>query len=311
MASVDLFTYAMITGFTYHAVLLYKHQKNIMHFIFTFIFGIGAIFSRQNTLLYILPVTFLPILENALQYLKMKKEIFTDKFFLLCLGFVLVLSIWIGRNFFLTSAATISTFSDLQLFNEYTYFSLFPNKESTNLVDWLYTQKAGEVFMTEQIAQNVPIPVAFNSFNKIIHKKTTEYILAHPGEVLMQFGIASKSFFLDTTFVWKDTQDILSHLKKIEAKITIMLLLGFLLFPFAYIWEKVKDRVKLYIWIGLFFYVFFSAFFHGTVVGNRGVLPLYSVFVLLSFLSLSIIFDKVVKKYVTNKRGETRVGEKK
>lgn len=289
MASVDIFTYAMVTGFTYHIIMLYKQKKVSIHTFFAFLFGLGAIFSRQNTLLYILPVSFLPLLESIYVYRKHMHKLLKNTFFLLLVGFIFFLALWVGRNFIITKSPTISTFSDLQLFNEYTYFSLFPNKQTKELVDWLYLDKTGEMYMSESIAKGMPIPVAFNQFNKIIHTKIMQYIFSHPNEIFLQFILSIKSFFLDTTFTWKSTTDILYRFKQVEVIINTILVSGVLISPFFYRKLKREGKIYVYMWIGLFLYVTVSAFFHGVVVGNRGILPLYTVFVLLSFYTLKDI----------------------
>jgi hypothetical protein len=306
MASVDLFTYAMVTGFMYHVTYLYKKKRSWVQIIATCLFGLGAIFSRQNTLLLILPVVGLPIFENISLYFKDKKQLFFNSFFIVCTVFVLFLSVWVGRNFLITKSPTISTFSDLQLFNELVYFSLFPNNETKDLVKWLYTDKSGEKYMNEQIARHVSIPVAFSAFNKQIRERNRNYILSHPQQVFYQSVLATKSFFLDTTFVWTKP-DLLFHLKQKEYWVNLMLLLGVLCYPFLYLKNNDKNHLMFYIWTGVVCYVLLSAFFHGTVVGNRGIIPLYSVIVLLSFKSISSILDKVRNNYgkYTGKRYKT------
>lgn len=292
MANVDLFTYAMVTGFIYHTICLYAKKRSLIHIIATCIFGLGAIFSRQNTLLFILPVVGLPIFENISLYFKDKKQLFFNSFFIVCTVFILFLGVWVGRNFLITKTPTISTFSDLQLFNEFVYFSLFPNKETKDLVKWLYTDKSGEKYMNEQIARQISIPVAFTAFNKQIRERNRNYILSHPQQVFYQSVLATKSFFLDTTFVWTKP-DLLFHLKQKEYWVNLMLLLGTLCYPLLHLMKKDKNKFMLYMWSGVVCYVLLSAFFHGTVVGNRGILPVYSVIVLLSFKSVADILRRV------------------
>ena len=279
MGNVDLFSYAMVTGFVYYTVLLYKKEISKKIIFLAFLFGIGAIFSRQNTLLFILPVLLFPLLPHIK---KRKLDQYSKVFLGLLVSFVILLGIWIGRNYTITKSLTISTASDSQLLNEYTYFSLFPNAETNKLVAWIQKDKAGEKYMEEQLKKNVPVGIAYVTFNKEIAKRTREYIFTHPKIVLNQFRLSIASLFLDPTFQW-DKNDVMGFLKLLEKPLNTIILLGFIISPALCIKQFKKESIFIPLWIGSVIYVLFSAFYHGTVVGNRGILPLYTIVILLAF----------------------------
>ncbi len=279
MGNVDLFSYAMVTGFVYYAVLLYKKEMSRKIIFLTFFFGVGAIFSRQNTLLFILPVLLFPLLPLIK---KRKLDRYSRVFLGLVVSFVILLVVWVGRNYTITKSLAISTASESQLLNEYTYFSLFPNAETNKLVAWIHIDKAGEKYMQDQLKKNVPVGVAYVTFNKEIAKRTREYMLTHPKLVLNQFRISIASLFLDPTFQW-NKNDVMGFLKLLEKPLNTIILLGFIISPALCIKQFRRESIFIPLWIGSITYVLFSAFYHGTVIGNRGILPLYTIIILLAF----------------------------
>jgi hypothetical protein len=287
LGNVDTFTAFALLGFVFHITMLYKNKRIRLHTIMATILGVVAVFSRQNILLFVFPFLVIFLLVN--------NKIEIRKHLLIVLSVIfLSLSGWVVRNYIITGNPSLSAMSGMQLFTEHIYFGSKKTPMTEDLIKWLYVDKGGEKYIQKEIKTGKTIPQAYASLDSYMSKQTVNYIINNPQPTIEHYGKAIGSIYTSTTFSWTK-EDVMFYLKIFEMYLNWGILITFPFFPLMYFLNKDKNFVLLLnLWTSLFLFVYTSAFFHGVVIGNRGVLPIFPLQILLCSLLFSTVIYKII-----------------
>lgn len=294
MGNVDTFVCFSFLGYTYFILRIIKEGHLKKWTIAAAIFGVIATLSRQNTILFTLSI---PLGMSIISFITKQYQ---DKVKYMVLIIFIILGSMLGiavRNYMIVGRPVVSALSGLQLFTEYIYFSPLKNNETQSLNQWFYTENGGGKFVASERKKGKSITLANIELNNKVKEIMVGYMVNHPKTVIKHFIVAMINIYAVTTFSWP-YEASLQIIKNIDIWLSYWYLGISLVFFFVIINNKKKDVYELIIiWISSMFFISLSAFFHGIVIGNRGILPVLPLIVILSSYFLHDMVEKV-KKYV-------------
>ena len=303
LPSVDVFTAFCLVGFLYHLMCIRSTNtkvSSIGHTVVTTIFALLAIFTRQNSFLIVLGMTaFLFILDYATDR-KMLNSVRTKLCLYLIILICSVMSIilWSSRNQQVTGYFGMSFISGNQLFNEHIYFTPVPNQDSIAIYTQMVVQNGATKLVETQLALGRTIPQAYAWYNNYISNITMQHILKYPAKTTSHYGYAIKDFFYIYSFSVK-TNFILRFYAFLYSIIIPLLVGGLCTFFFVFLFTRRKSEffILAMVWFLVFVFCATSAFVHGAVVGNRGIIPV------LPFLALICVgCTKMVGSQFTSRK---------
>lgn len=299
VGNADTFSAAALLGFVYHFNNISKSKLFKLHMVVALILGILAVMSRQNTLLFIIPY----ILISLVHYIQIKNE--RIKYIVIISGVILLtLLTWVTRNYFITGRPIISAASGSQLFTEYILFTPYPNSDSGIYADWYYNKHGAVIYVNSQLNKGETIEEGYALYDKYITGIVLDYMIHNKRIVLYHYLAALNAFYTDTTFTWTNN-DFMMTLKQYEKLISSVFSYILILFPLTFI--LLRKEKNLYIIMALWFstslYIYISAFFHGVVIGNRGLLPVLPIVLIMFgfFIQVIVLLMKNVMVFSINK----------
>ena len=297
IGNADTFACITLTGFTYHLLKLMQNKKIILNTICTCLLGTLASFSRQNTVLSIFPLL---LIFSIISLYEKKKETF-KYLTLISLFIIFFLGLWTYRNYTIIGKPVLSVASGMQLFAEYIEFTPYSDNSTKNLYGKLIGSHGGEKYITAERKKGKTIPQAYASFNNYIEENMINYMIQNPKQILIHYNTAIKSIYLETTFNWPK-KDFLSNLKVIDGYLQHILLYISLFVPLTFFIkiDKIQKYLILSLWASSMIFIYISAFFHGIVIGNRGILPVLPLIIIIAITFLQKI-STIISKSISNK----------
>lgn len=287
MGNADVFAGFAIIGFTFHFLSLLKGKNVKINLVLCSALGILSILSRQNTSIFILPLIGIFILTLIRQGKKTQIKYLITLFLIILLPMV----IWIFRNFTLTHKPLISAASGMQLFSEHIQFSPYQNKTTAEITTWV-TAGGGKNYISSFRKEGHTVPEAYALFDEYVRKITWGYIINNPSNTINQFALEVRSIYVEPSYSW-EKKDILFFLKKIDTYVSSIYLYLMLLFPLIYF--KNKNLMPVYVWAPLSLFIYVSAFFHGIIIGSRGLLPVLPLVIIFSVLFIEVFILKCLE----------------
>jgi len=278
LPSVDIFTAFCLTGFVYFFLGLDGARSYIpQRLIVVTLLAIMAIFTRQNTLLIVFGLIVALVFWK---YVRKEKLNLSWYIFILVASIMSVLA-WSARNYFITGYFGMTFYEGNQLFSEHIYFTPYPNKDSIGLSTWAFGHWGAKDIIDERLNMGESIPQAYAFYNKFMYLLTLDHIVKYPQKTSGHFATAVKDFFLVYPFPGEKNILIL-FLKGLFDFINKLFILGLALTPLLLLFKRTAaNRYLLFsLWFLVLLFTLLSSFFHGVVVGNRGVLPVVSLLTL-------------------------------
>jgi len=294
-SSVDMLVAFTLVGFVYHAISIFTNRYIFWHTISAILFGVLCALSRQNTLLFIYPLLTSALLIEFIVIRKILKN-----YLLIIIFITLALSVWIFRNYMIIGKISISEYSNMQLFAEYIYFTPYQTEETTALVSWLFTNNGGINYIKNERKKGKSIPEAYSSLNSYVGGLIYRNMRDDPYRIIKHYIKGFESFFVGNTFLLENNKFI-NLLKNLYMHINKFIMHFMLIFPLLSIvaWRmRIKIDTLIYIlWFASFTFIVISAFAHGIIIGNRGVLPVFSIITIILGYSTLIIIKQLILYY--------------
>ncbi|PIR43604.1 hypothetical protein COV24_02150 [candidate division WWE3 bacterium CG10_big_fil_rev_8_21_14_0_10_32_10] len=293
-ANVDIFSCFMFMGYIFHVLKFENFSFSYKHVFMALLYGTLAILSRQNAL----PIILIPALYICLNSIFRRKIGYKFKRALLVLSImILVLFGWSYRNYTIVNSLGLSFYSGNQLYSEHIIFTRFPNQASIYLYNWAKSDKGITFYIQNRIKNGDTIAKAYVSYNSFMKNIMFEHIFKYPIKTLNEYVFSYKTFFMVYPFSSGDNA-FLFNLMRIYNFINYFILILLPIFPIL-IYAK-KDLLSekyeglIFLWFSTNLYCFASTFFHGTTIGNRGVLPIFPIIVFICIYFLSVIISRTL-----------------
>ncbi|HYD35464.1 MAG TPA: hypothetical protein VD999_05330 [Vitreimonas sp.] len=291
MGNVDIIVTAGIIATVYHFNRVLKTEPHQKYYWWKFGSALGwcvfTIFSRQNTLIFILPYMVLAIGQRYFTHQKNKAILWSGLIIVITLG---LMTTWMIRNYAHTRHFMLSAASGGQLFMEFTHFTAYPTPESKQLYDWYSSPQGAKAMMAEKRAAGIPVAQAYTEIDDHLAGLAWEYISSHLHILKPHLIKSLTGFYTGSTFSW-ERQDLLKWLSTYQKPLHTFYLWATLLFPLPLLITKKWWHIpSLSWWLPLHTFIFLSAFFHGTVIGSRGYLPMIP----LSIIMICVILHTLI-----------------
>lgn len=281
LPSVDVFAAFCLVGFVFHLSKAAIRRGHTGHIIFATVLSVFGLFTRQNLLPVFIGV-YLYVLVLSKQAVN-KKHIFVS-----LLISITVLSAWSYRNYLLTGKYTLSSLSGAQLFGEHIYFTPYPNADSTRLYKMEITNGGFKMKMADYMRSGFPVTQSYSKLDSYAQNITFSHIRSNPQKLLHELPLAYKLFITGSSF-GKSNINAVAYLQEVFGFLNKVIMY---LFPISLLYGLIfKFRARtVFIGILLALFIFISVFYHGSVVANRGLIPVWPL--------LAMYFSCVAAEFV-------------